>query len=208
MDAAHMDAGAWDERYRASELVWGAEPNRFVRQLCERLPLGKALDLACGEGRNALWLARLGWRVRGVDFSPAAIDRAHELTSREPELVRLRLSWKVADVTKDPPKRSSVDLVVLSYVHLLPEQSAWLIEASARAVKAGGHLVIVGHDRRNIDEGVGGPQDPAVLYVPAIVAMQLVDEGFEIEVAETVRRPTLDGGALDTVVRARRPAEY
>jgi len=75
-------------------------------------------------------------------------------------------------------------------------------------VKAGGHLVIVGHDRRNIEEGVGGPQDPDVLYVPAMVAMQLVDEGFEIEVADTVRRPTFDGGALDTVVRARRPPDY
>ena len=53
----------------SAELVWGAEPNQFVREQCERLPVGDALDLACGEGRNALWLARLGWRALGVDFS-------------------------------------------------------------------------------------------------------------------------------------------
>ena len=56
--------------------MWGKEPNQFVRQQCERLPVGRALDLACGEGRNALWLARLGWQVHGSDFSTVAIERA------------------------------------------------------------------------------------------------------------------------------------
>jgi SAM-dependent methyltransferase len=201
-----MDAAEWDERYRSKELVWGAEPNRFVRELCERLPVGTALDLACGEGRNTLWLAKLGWRVQGVDFSRTAIERAQALTRQEPELVRLRVSWKIADITGEQPKRSSVDLVVLSYLHLTPEHSNNVIRGAAMAVKPGGHLVIVGHDRRNIDEGVGGPQDPSLLYVPETLAMELVDLGLEIELAETVRRPTFDGGALDTVVRARQPA--
>ena len=76
-----MDAAAWDDRYRGSELVWSAEPNRWVRQELTGLPPGRALDLACGEGRNALWLARNGWYVVGVDFSAVALAKAARLAA-------------------------------------------------------------------------------------------------------------------------------
>ena len=56
-----MDANAWDERYAATELVWSAGPNQFVEHEVADLPPGRALDLACGEGRNARWLADRGW---------------------------------------------------------------------------------------------------------------------------------------------------
>jgi SAM-dependent methyltransferase len=202
-----MDATQWDERYRSAELVWGTEPNRFVRQMCERLPIGTAIDLACGEGRNAIWLARLGWRVLGVDFSSAAIDRARELSQQLDEDERVRVSWRVEDVTATPPRAASFELAVISYVHLTAAQNRALISDGARALKPGGHLVVVGHDRRNLHEGVGGPQDADRLYVPEDIALQLVDEGLELDIAETVQRPTSEGIALDTVVRARRPSD-
>jgi SAM-dependent methyltransferase len=202
-----MDATQWDERYRSTDLVWGAEPNQFVRQLCERLPIGTALDLACGEGRNALWLARLGWQVVGIDFSAAAIERATELARALPEKDRPRVSWRVADVTLEPPRAASTDLVVVSYLHLPPDQLRDLLTGAARAVRPGGHVVVVGHDRRNLTEGVGGPQYPELLHVPEQIATLLVDEGMELDLAETVERPTGEGIALDTVVRARRPRD-
>lgn len=205
-----MDASEWDERYRqahesAQHLAWGVEPNRFVREQCERLPVGTAIDLACGEGRNALWLARLGWNVTGVDFSSVAIDRARALTDVEPELVRVRLRWRVADVTTMTLKPESYDLVLMAYFHVTPERHDPLIRAAATAVRPGGHLVVVGHDRRNIAEGVGGPQDPDVLEDPEKLRAALVGvEGLEVELAATVPRPTDDGVALDTLLRARR----
>jgi SAM-dependent methyltransferase len=202
-----MDATQWDERYRGAELVWGTEPNRFVRQMCERLPVGSAIDLACGEGRNAIWLARIGWRVLGVDFSSAAIDRARELSSQLDEDERMRVSWRVEDVTVAPPRAASFELAVISYVHISADMNRALISDGARTLKPGGHLVVVGHDRRNLHEGVGGPQDSDRLYVPEDIAMQLVDEGLELDIAETVERPTDEGIALDTVVRARRPSD-
>ncbi len=205
-----MDASEWDERYRHTHespehLVWGVEPNRFVREQCERLPVGTAIDLACGEGRNALWLARLGWNVTGVDFSAVAIDRARTLTEAEPELVRVRLKWQVADITTLPLKPGGYDLVLMAYVHVGPSQHDALVRAAAGAVRSGGHLVIVGHDRRNIEEGVGGPQDPEVLEDPDQLRAALTGvEGLDIEMATTVPRPTADGVALDTLLRARR----
>jgi 2-polyprenyl-3-methyl-5-hydroxy-6-metoxy-1,4-benzoquinol methylase len=63
-----MDAQAWDERYTASELLWSATPNQFVAAELSDLAPGRAVDLAAGEGRNALWLAERGWHVTAVDF--------------------------------------------------------------------------------------------------------------------------------------------
>ncbi|MBA2559490.1 MAG: class I SAM-dependent methyltransferase [Propionibacteriales bacterium] len=201
-----MDAAAWNERYRSAELVWGAEPNQFVRQQCQGLAVGDAVDLGCGEGRNALWLARLGWHVLGVDCSDIAIERARSLTAQEPPHVAHRIVWRVGDVTIDPPRRSSADLVVISYLHLPPVERHQVVASAARAVRPDGHLVIVGHDGRNLTEGIGGPQDASLLYVPATVATLVSTEGLLVEVADTVERATEQGVALDTLVRARRPS--
>lgn len=200
-----MDSAAWDERYRAADLVWGAEPNQFVRQLCERLPIGRAVDLACGEGRNGLWLARLGWHVTGIDYSPVAIQRAVELTARESEAVRERIVWRVADVTSAAPRPRSADLALISYVHLPAAERQQVLRAAAHALNPGGHVVLVGHDRRNLAEGVGGPQDASLLPTPGEVAGVLREHGLIVELADTVQRGTPLGAALDTLVHARLP---
>jgi SAM-dependent methyltransferase len=199
------DAQTWDERYRGADLLWGAEPNQFVRRLCERLPVGDAVELACGEGRNALWLARLGWRVLGVDFSVAAIERAEALTAAEPEDVRLHASWRVGDVVADPPRPRRHDLVLICYLHIAPSDFGQVLRAAARSVRPHGRLVVVGHDRRNLAEGVGGPQDLDRLYDPDRLASVATEEGLVVEVGDTVERPTGDGTALDSILRARRP---
>lgn len=201
-----MDAADWDAQYASRELLWGLEPNRFVRQQCERLPVGEALDLACGEGRNATWLAGLGWRVTGVDFSEVAIERARQTTARQPSMQALRLAWEVADVSTLVPEAESLDLVLASYVHLPPGVRDEMLLRGSAALRPGGHLVIVAHDERNLAEGVSGPQDPDLLYDPLRVRTLLSESaGLTVEVARTMERPTPDGVALDTVVRARRP---
>jgi SAM-dependent methyltransferase len=200
-----VDARTWDERYAESDLVWGAEPNRFVRAQCENLPIGRAVDLACGEGRNALWLARLGWHATGVDYSAVAIERARALASRERPEVEARLVWRVGDVTVDPIKPESFDLVLISYLHLPPDETRAVMLNAGQAVAAEGHLVIVGHDRRNLREGVSGPQDESRLYDAGTIREVLSDvPGLVVELAEVVTRETPDGDALDTLVRARR----
>lgn len=200
-----MDAKAWDERYADSELVWGLEPNRFVRAQCERLPVGRAIDLACGEGRNALWLARMGWKALGVDYSAVAIERARQLTERERPSTAVRLTWQVADVTTEPVKPGGYDLALISYLHLPPEQITAVFRNAGHALAPRGHLVIVGHDRRNLREGVSGPQDESRLYDADEIREVLADiPDVVVEVGETVVRPTDDGDALDTLVRARR----
>ncbi|MFC7739793.1 class I SAM-dependent methyltransferase [Nocardiopsis composta] len=94
-----MDSKAWDERYRATGLVWGAGPNRFVVEQTEGLAPGRALDLAAGEGRNAVWLAERGWRVTAVDFSPVAVERGRRIAAERGADVE----WAAADVRAYTP---------------------------------------------------------------------------------------------------------
>ena len=91
----------WNERYSSEELVWGIEPNRFLaEELGDAEPVGRVLDLACGEGRNAIWLAERGFEVTAVDFSEVAIERARGLAGRR----GVDVEWICADVTSyEPP---------------------------------------------------------------------------------------------------------
>ena len=143
----------WDQRYEGAELAWSAEPNLFLPPLVEGLEPGKALDIACGEGRNAIWLARQGWEVTAVDFSPVGIEKAWQLSDG------VEVEWVVADVTLYEPT-TTFDLVVVFYLHVLPEDLAAVMQMATEALAPGGTLFAVGHAVRNMTDGHGGPQYP------------------------------------------------
>lgn len=201
-----MQAGDWDQRYRTSALVWGAPPNTVVAELCWDLPPGRALDLGCGEGRHAIWLAERGWTVTALDFSQVAIDKARTVVSRKSRSVRDRITWRCADVTTadlvgpaDP-----VDLVVVAYLHVGSADRRALLDRAAGALAPAGTLVVVGHDVRNPTEGYGGPDDPDVLYDPDDIAAEL-DGVLDVRLAERRKRLTEGRDAIDAVVLAFRP---
>jgi SAM-dependent methyltransferase len=199
-----VDSTAWDARYAHSpDLVWTAEPNRFVVEETAGLKPGRAVDLAAGEGRNAVWLAERGWQVTAVDFSAVAIERGRDLARQRD----VEVDWQVADLTTYEPPADSVDLVLIVYLHLPAPDLAAILHRARQALRHGGTLVLVGHDLANLTDGVGGPQDPTILPTPEAVVAEL--DGLRVRRAETARRPvpvndrTVD--ALDTVVVATRP---
>jgi SAM-dependent methyltransferase len=198
-----MDAAAWDQRYAATDLVWSAEPNRFVLAELGDLAPGRALDVGAGEGRNAIWLAARGWRVTAVDFSAVAIDKGRRLA----EARGVDVEWVVADVTDYRPPAGGFDLVVIAYLHLPAADLATVLRRAADAVAPAGTLLVVGHDVTNIADGVGGPQDPGLLYTPQGITACL--DGLRIDRAVRASRPvsgeTGAREAIDTVVRAHRP---
>jgi len=205
-----MDASEWDVRYAKAELEWGAEPNRFLVQEIEGLEPGRALDIAAGEGRNAIWVAARGWMVTAVDFSPVAIEKARQ-PDAEPSRWRLAaergvdVEWVVADVVDYAPGTEVFDLAVVFYLHLVASEMRKVLGRVAAALRRGGTLLIVGHDRANLTDGVGGPQDPAILLDAQVVASELED--LVIEKAERIMR-RVEGAereAIDTLVRARKP---
>ena len=197
-----MDAAAWDERYSQSELVWGAPPNAVVVERVTSLPRGRALDLACGEGRNAHWLATRGWEVTGLDYSAVALDKARRVAAEAPRSVRERLDYRVADVT-DSDLGGEYDLVLMIYLHLAPEERLQVVNRAISALKPDGILMILGHDAVNLSQGVGGPQDPEILYTPDELVNSF-DGRLAVDVAERRFRETDAGTAIDALVVAHR----
>jgi SAM-dependent methyltransferase len=190
-------AGDWDERY-AERQQWSSEPNALIAELLTGLPPGDAVDLAAGEGRHALWLAGLGWRVTAVDFSAVGLARGAAQPGAE------RVSWVTADVTTWTAPPASQDLVVVAYLHLSQDDTVAVLTRAVGWLRPGGRLLVLGHDLANIDHGVGGPQEPTILH--SVDRLAPVAELLTVDRLEQVRRETPAGTALDTLLWGRRPA--
>ena len=197
-----MQRGDWNRKHGEGGLLFGAEPNRFLVAEVGELPPGRALDLACGSGRNAVWLAARGWAVTGVDFSAVALEQANALAAKR----GVEVEWLEGDLLEWEPPEDAYDLIVVLYLQVPADERRRILGRAAPAVAPGGTLLVVGHDLENLNRGYGGPKDARVLFTPDEVANEL--PGLEIEKAERVLRPveTEDGEvqAIDALVRARR----
>jgi SAM-dependent methyltransferase len=199
-----MDAEAWNARYRETELVWSAEPNQFVEAELADLAPGRAVDLAAGEGRNAIWLARQGWQVTAVDFAQAGLDKGRILAGD------LGVDWVCADATTWTHE-PDFDLCLLAYLQLPEAGRRAAIRNGYAALRVGGTFLLVAHDSTNLTEGTGGPQYPWVLMTAEDVLADLGGETFEVQRAARVGRevPQAEGGtrtAYDALVRVVRRA--
>ena len=200
-----MDRHQWDERYGGDELLWTSAPNQFLVSEVAGLPAGSAVDLACGEGRNAVWLAEQGWVVTGVDFSSVGLAKAQRLAQSRQVDVR----WVESAVREWTAPPDGFDLVAVFYLQLpQPERSAALTVAAA-SVAPGGTLLVVAHDHDNLTRGFGGPPNDAVLYSVDDVTDVAEANGLIVQRAEqAVRFVETESGvreAIDTLVRAVRP---
>jgi SAM-dependent methyltransferase len=204
-----MDRKEWDERYAAGR-QWSVEPNRFlVEEVTGHgpMPPGRVLDLACGEGRNAIWLAEQGGKVTAVDFSDVALDRGRAVARER----GVDVDFRNEDVRAWHPPAAAYDLVIVLYLQLPAGEREPVWERACRAVAPGGTFLLVGHDLRNLADGHGGPRTPDVLYTAADVVPVAEAAGLRVERAGEVLRPVVrDDGtpaeAIDCLVRARRPA--
>jgi SAM-dependent methyltransferase len=192
-----MRAEDWDQRY-AEKQQWSAGPNRLIADLLTGLPPGDAVDLAAGEGRHALWLAGLGWRVTAVDFSDVGLARGRAQPGSD------RVTWVVADVLPWTAPPASQDLVLVAYLHLPQEETLALFTRAVTWLRPGGRLLVLGHDVENLTAGVGGPPDPEILH--SVERLASIASLLDLDRFEQVRRETPDGTALDTLLWGRRPA--
>jgi len=190
-----MQAEDWDRRYEAAS-VWSLEPNAWIAATLAGLSPGAAVDLGAGEGRNAIWLASLGWQVTAVDFAGVGLARG---AARAKEL-GLEVTWVTADATTWVPPQV-VDLVVVAYLQLPAPQLASTIGNAAGYLAPGGTLALIGHDRDNLRRGVGGPQDPAVLHT--VEELLTAASGLDIIECAQFERVTAEGTAIDSVLVAK-----
>ena len=193
-----MDVAEWDERYRSHDHLWSVTPNLFVADRLSGMAPGRGLDLAAGEGRNAIWLASLGWEMTAVDFSEVAISKGKAQSEA--------VDFVVADV-RTWETEQSFDLVLIAYLHLVPGDYEAIVRRARDWLAPGGELFLIGHDVSNPTDGWGGPQYPELLWDVSEVLGWL--DGLVIVEAEVVNRPVdTDEGrkyARDTLVRARTP---
>lgn len=194
----------WDRRYEERGYLWGSEPNRFLVEVASGFPPGTALDLACGQGRNSVWLATLGHEVTGYDLSPVAIEHAKRLAAES----GVDIDFHAVDLSAWDPGGRTWDLVVLCYLQV-PEELRRTVHAKAiDALAPGGRIVVIAHHRDNLERGVGGPQRPEVLFTEEELLADFAS--LEVHVCEQLLRPVdtddVSGHAVDVLLLATKPA--
>ena len=150
----------WEKRYAAEEYAYGKAPNIFFRSELERLEPGHALFPAEGEGRNAVYAARLGWSVEAFDYSSAAKQKALALAKAN----QVTLQYQVSSIEDFPFERKQYDLIALFFVHLPPPLRRQLHMACASALQAGGQLILEGFHKSQLALQSGGPKKGAMLF--------------------------------------------
>lgn len=198
-------ADDWDERYRgeSDENMWSGEPNGALVAEVSSLRPGKAVDLGCGEGADAIWLATRGWEVTGVDISKVALERARKAA----DAAGVEVEWISGDFVGHPPSTGAYDLVTTHYPALLRANADEAVEAVLAGVAPGGTLLFVTHlitDPEAVRSHGFEPDD----YVDIHDVVRRLGDGWTVEVHETRSRESgfseQSPHADDVVLRARR----
>ena len=201
------DASFWDERYSSSPSLWSGHVNAVVSDETATLAPGRALDVGCGEGGDALWLAERGWTVLGVDVSQVAVDRA---AARALEVgLQDRAAFEVRDLMAWAPPAGGYDLVSVSFVHLPTDDRRPVYAGLAAAVAVGGTFLVAAHHPSDLGV-VPRPPYPDLFFTPEDLVADLGSwaGSWEVVTAEARPRPATHDGQdvtiADTVLRARR----
>ncbi|MGV9271450.1 class I SAM-dependent methyltransferase [Kitasatospora sp. NPDC003701] len=194
----------WDSRYADRQHLWSGRPNGALVAEAAGLAPGRVLDVGCGEGADAVWLARGGWDVTALEVSGVALERAAGHARNAGVTVR----WVHAGLAEAMLPPASFDLVSAQYPALLRTPDAAAERALLAAVAPGGVLLLVHHALADDHRANDGGFDPADYVWPSTVAA-LLDDDWEVEVDERRPRVVPDSGAGahhadDLVLRARR----
>ena len=206
-----LDANFWDDRYRSADALWSGEPNdQLVAEVAGLAP-GLALDVGCGEGADAIWLAERGWRVTATDISAVALERGRAQASVAGDDVARRIDWLRADVLTWEPPPAGYDLVSAHFIHFANPQRDIVFRRLAGAVKPHGTLLIVAHHPSDLQTTARRWPMPEYFYTAEDITASLEANRWDVRVAESRARETSDptGQTItihDTIVRAQRRA--
>ena len=159
----------WDTRYNTEEYVFGKRPNRFLVDCTSGLAPGKALCLGEGEGRNAVYLASIGWEVTAVDISPYGIEKA-QLLARQHEVKITTITADLNDYTIAP---NAWDLIITFFVHIPAEERAHMHRKVIAGLRPGGTYILEGYSPEMVRFGDRGPKEVPQRYHPEVIRAEL-----------------------------------
>ncbi|MBK8012536.1 MAG: class I SAM-dependent methyltransferase [Deltaproteobacteria bacterium] len=196
----------WNERFGGDEYAYGTSPNTFLAEASGRIPPGRILCLAEGEGRNAVYLATKGYGVTAVDFSPVGLEKTERLARAHGVTVELI----EADLTTYVLAQDAFTGIVSVYAHVPPEVRRRIHKEVTQALKLGGVFLLEGYSVAQLERSTGGPKDASLLLTVDEIRQEL--HPLEILIAREVVRDIQEGrhhfGLSSTVqVVATRPAD-
>ncbi len=177
----------WDERFSEPGYAYGTEPNGFLESVADRIPPGRVLSLAEGEGRNAVFLAALGYEVTAVDTSSVGLAKVHALAAERGVAVTT-VNADLADFDIEPGAWQGI---VSVFCHLPPVVRAALHERCLRGLAPGGVFVLEGFTPRQLELATGGPKTRDLLMELDVIRQEL--PGLRFEIAREIERPVVEG---------------
>jgi thioredoxin reductase/SAM-dependent methyltransferase len=198
--ATLLDEDAWEERYQSTPKRWSGEPNgQLVAEVADR-PAGRALDVAAGEGGDAIWLAQRGWQVTAVDISRTALARA-EAAAREAGVAD-RITFTQVDLRHEAPGAAPYDLVTAQYFHLPSAGRREFFARLADLVAPGGTLLVVGHHPHDL-RATGHRRHffPDMMFTADDVAAALEAGRWRVVAADARARTVADADGNPLTIR-------
>lgn len=165
----------WNERYAEKEFIYGTEPNKFLRVELENLPVGRIILPCDGEGRNAVFAAKLGWEVDAFDYSTSAKEKAFALAKQE----GVSPHYEIADIHEKEFKENSADVVALIYAHFPAELRKIAHQKAIKWLKPGGRLILEAFNPKQLNNESGGPKNAEMLYTEDILREDFKDLKIE-----------------------------
>lgn len=177
----------WDERFSGLEYVYGTEPNDFLVSVASKIPQGKILCLADGEGRNGTYLATLGYDVVTVDASSVGLAKAQKLAQKK-QVEITTIHADLADFVIEP---QTWDGIVSIFCHLPPDLRAKVYSQAVQGLKPNGVFVLESFAPEQLQYNTGGPKNIDML--PALSTLQQELTGLDWEIARSVERDLDEG---------------
>lgn len=150
----------WDERFASADFVYGTDPNEFLRQNVGSIPKGKVLCVADGEGRNGVFLAKLGYKVTSIDFSQEALNKANKLAEEN----SVHIETICADLLEYNFGQNQFDGIVSIFSHFNKSETNILHQKYFDCLEFGGVFLMEAFAKEQLPLNTGGPKNIDLLY--------------------------------------------
>lgn len=172
----------WNKRYSINEYIYGKEPNEFLKQELQKIPPGKILFLGEGEGRNAVYAAKLGWEVDAIDFSEEARKKALNLADEN----NVKINYIINDIAEFIPNSNHYDAAGIFYLHLDENLRKSVHRKIIDALKPSGKIIIEVFEKEQLKYNSGGPKEESLLYSLEEITEDFIELDFEIFAKEKI----------------------